>query len=47
MIDPGVDGALFTVTASVDALLVPQLFDAVTLTSPDDVPKSITALIVP
>ena len=40
-------GIAFNETARVDAFVAPQLFDAITLTSPDIDPKSTTTDAVP
>ena len=47
VITPGIDGALFKVIANVEAVLVPQLFVAVTLTLPEVDPKSTVIDVVP
>ncbi len=44
---PGAEGAEPTATARVDAELVPQLEDAVTLTLPDVLPKFTDIEVVP
>ena len=47
VIEPGVAGAVFIVTALLLAELVPQLLVAVTLTLPEVAPKVTVALVVP
>ena len=47
VIAPGVAGAAFTVTADVEALDVPQVFVAVTVTLPEVDPKVTVADVVP